>query len=99
MSIKIRIQERLNRSRRYVFIRADFGDIAGYDHLSKGLLGKIHSSLLLHIDQSPSQVLNALSGQLHLELPPTIIISGSPACRNFSQELGSKGADYHILPL
>ncbi|HGU3449656.1 TPA: S-adenosylhomocysteine hydrolase, partial [Escherichia coli O103:H2] len=33
MTTKDRIQSRLNRSKRYVFTRDDFRDIAGYDQV------------------------------------------------------------------
>ncbi len=35
MIIKERIQVRLKRSKRYVFIREDFKDIAGYDQVGR----------------------------------------------------------------
>jgi len=49
MSIKIRIQERLNRSRRYVFMRADFGDIAGYDQVGRVLRELVKDGELIKV--------------------------------------------------
>lgn len=37
MTIKARIQSRLKRSKRYVFTRDDFKDIAGYDQVGRVL--------------------------------------------------------------
>ena len=41
MSIKVQIQKRLSRSKRYVFMRADFKDIAGYDQVGRVLRGLV----------------------------------------------------------
>ena len=47
MTIKTRIRTRLNRSRRYVFIRADFKDIAGYDQVGRVLRSLVQDGALL----------------------------------------------------
>ena len=49
MSIKARIQKRLSRSKRYVFVRADFKDIAGYDQVGRVLCGLVKSGELLKV--------------------------------------------------
>ena len=49
MSIKVLIQERLSRSRRYVFIRADFEDIAGYDQVGRVLRDLVKDGELIKV--------------------------------------------------
>ena len=49
MSIKVRIQKRLSRSRRYVFMRANFKDIAGYDQVGRVLRDLVKSGELLKV--------------------------------------------------
>ena len=49
MSIKTRIQKRLSRSKRYVFMRADFKDIAGYDQVGRVLRGLVKDGELLKV--------------------------------------------------
>ena len=49
MSIKVRIQERLSRSKRYVFMRADFEDIAGYDQVGRVLRDLVKGGELLKV--------------------------------------------------
>lgn len=49
MFIKVRIQKRLSRSKRYVFLRADFKDIAGYDQVGRVLRGLVKDGELLKV--------------------------------------------------
>ncbi len=49
MPIKVLIQKRLSRSRRYVFMRADFKDIAGYDQIGRVLRDLVESGELLKV--------------------------------------------------
>ena len=49
MSIKTRIQKRLNRSRRYVFLRTDFKDMAGYDQVGRALRDLVKEGELLRV--------------------------------------------------
>ncbi|AWK43836.1 S-adenosylhomocysteine hydrolase [Photorhabdus laumondii subsp. laumondii] len=49
MIIKERIQARLKRSKRYVFIRDDFKDIAGYDQVGRILRGLVKEGQLLKV--------------------------------------------------
>ena len=49
MSIKARIQKRLSRSKRYVFLRADFRDIAGYDQVGRTLRDLVKDGELLKV--------------------------------------------------
>ncbi|MCT8344182.1 MULTISPECIES: DUF6088 family protein [Photorhabdus] len=49
MIIKERIQARLKRSKRYVFIRDDFKDIAGYDQVGRILRNLVKEGQLLKV--------------------------------------------------
>lgn len=49
MPIKALMQKRLSRSRRYVFMRADFKDIAGYDQIGRVLRDLVESGELLKV--------------------------------------------------
>lgn len=49
MTIKTRIQSRLKRSKRYVFTRDDFKDIAGYDQVGRVLRDLIKEGQLLKV--------------------------------------------------
>ena len=49
MSIKVQIQKRLSRSKRYVFMRADFKDIAGYDQVGRVLRDLVKDGELLKV--------------------------------------------------
>lgn len=49
MTIKVRIQKRLSCSRRYVFLRADFQDIAGYDQVGRILCDLVKNGELLKV--------------------------------------------------
>ena len=49
MPIKVRMQKRLSRSKRYVFMRADFKDIAGYDRIGRVLRDLVESGELLKV--------------------------------------------------
>lgn len=49
MTIQDRLRTRVKRSKRSVFLRADFTDIADYDQVGRGLRGLVRESLLLKI--------------------------------------------------
>lgn len=49
MTIKTRIQSRLKRSKRYVFTRDDFKDIAGYDQIGRVLRDLLKEGQLLKV--------------------------------------------------
>ena len=49
MPVKVRMQKRLSRSKRYVFMRADFKDIAGYDQIGRVLRDLVESGELLKV--------------------------------------------------
>ena len=49
MTIKRRIQARLQRSKRYVFTRDDFSDLAGYDQVGRVLRELVKDGALLKI--------------------------------------------------
>lgn len=49
MTIKARILKRLSRSKRYVFMRVDFKDIAGYDQVGRVLCDLVKSGELLKV--------------------------------------------------
>lgn len=49
MTTKDRIQFRLKRSKRYVFFRSDFDDIAGYDQIGRALRELVKEGQLLKV--------------------------------------------------
>lgn len=49
MTIKSKIQTRVKRSKRSVFLRSDFKDIADYDQVGRGLRNLVREGLLLKI--------------------------------------------------
>jgi len=49
MTTKARIQSRLKRSKRYVFTRDDFKDIAGYDQVGRALRALVKEGVLLKV--------------------------------------------------
>ncbi|HEJ7994531.1 DUF6088 family protein [Serratia proteamaculans] len=49
MTTKNRIQSRLKRSKRYVFTRDDFKDIAGYDQVGRALRELVKEEKLLRV--------------------------------------------------
>lgn len=49
MTAKARIQSRLKRSKRYVFTRDDFKDIAGYDQIGRALRTLVKEGVLLKV--------------------------------------------------
>ncbi|MDP5207375.1 hypothetical protein ORI99_10085, partial [Alishewanella sp. SMS9] len=49
MTIQDRIQTRVKRSKRSVFLRSDFTDIADYDQVGRGLRSLVQEGLLLKI--------------------------------------------------
>ena len=44
MRIKAKMQMRIKRSKRYVFMRDDFNDIANYDQIGRVLRNLVHAS-------------------------------------------------------
>lgn len=49
MTIASKVKTRINRSKRYVFARADFKDIAGYDQIGRALKNLVEIGELLRI--------------------------------------------------
>jgi hypothetical protein len=49
MTIKTRIQMRIKRSRRYVFMRDDFNDIANYDQIGRVLRNLVQEGELIKV--------------------------------------------------
>lgn len=49
MTIKRRIRTRLQRSKRYVFTRDDFSDLAGYDQVGRVLRELVKEEILLKV--------------------------------------------------
>ena len=49
MTIQSRIQTRVKRSKRSVFLRSDFKDIADYDQVGRGLRNLVSDGLLMKI--------------------------------------------------
>ncbi|MBF7073430.1 S-adenosylhomocysteine hydrolase [Glaciecola sp. MH2013] len=49
MTIQSRIQTRVKRSKRSVFLRSDFKDIADYDQVGRGLRNLVREGLLMKI--------------------------------------------------
>jgi len=49
MTIANKVKTRINRSKHYVFDRADFTDIAGYDQVGRELRKFVNNGLLLRI--------------------------------------------------
>lgn len=49
MTIQDRLETRINRAKRSVFMRSDFADIADYDQVGRGLRNLVRDGLLLKI--------------------------------------------------
>lgn len=66
MTIKARIQSRLNRSKRYVFTRDDFKDLAGYDQIGRALRELVKEGQLLKVGYGvyTKARQNAITGRL-----------------------------------
>lgn len=66
MTIKARIQSRLKRSKRYVFTRNDFKDIAGYDQVGRVMRGLVREGKLLRVGYGvyTKARQNSITGQL-----------------------------------
>ncbi|BBQ91624.1 DUF6088 family protein [Raoultella ornithinolytica] len=66
MTIKARIQSRLKRSKRYVFTRDDFKDLAGYDQIGRALRELMKEGLLLKVGYGvyTKARQNAITGKL-----------------------------------
>lgn len=71
MTIQDRIQTRVKRSKRSVFLRSDFTDIADYDQVGRGLRILVREGLLLKIDYGPyvRARINRITGQLMPDNP------------------------------
>ena len=66
MTTKARIQSRLKRSKRYVFTRDDFKDLAGYDQIGRALRELVKEGLLLKVGYGvyTKARQNAITGKL-----------------------------------
>lgn len=66
MTIKARIQSRLRRSKRYVFTRDDFKDLAGYDQVGRVLRELVKEGQLLKVGYGvyTKARQNAITGKL-----------------------------------
>ncbi|MEL5428918.1 DUF6088 family protein [Serratia nevei] len=66
MTTKARIQSRLKRSKRYVFTRDDFKDIAGYDQIGRALRALVKEGVLLKVGYGvyTKARLNSITGKL-----------------------------------
>jgi hypothetical protein len=66
MTTKARIQSRLKRSKRYVFTREDFKDLAGYDQIGRALRELVKEGLLLKVGYGvyTKARQNAITGKL-----------------------------------
>lgn len=66
MATKARIQSRLKRSKRYVFTRDDFKDLAGYDQVGSALRELVKEGLLLKVGYGvyTKARQNAITGKL-----------------------------------
>lgn len=66
MTTKARIQSRLKRSKRYVFTRDDFKDLAGYDQVARALRELEKEGLLLKVGYGvyTKARQNAITGKL-----------------------------------
>lgn len=66
MTIKARIQSRLKRSKRYVFTRDDFKDLAGYDQIGRALRELMKEGQLLKVGYGvyTKARQNAITGKL-----------------------------------
>lgn len=49
MTIQDRLETRIKRAKRSVFMRSDFADIADYDQVGRGLRNLVRDGLLLKI--------------------------------------------------
>ena len=66
MTTKARIQSRLKRSKRYVFTRDDFKDLAGYDQIGRALRELVNEGQLLKVGYGvyTKARQNAITGKL-----------------------------------
>lgn len=66
MTTKARIQSRLKRSKRYVFTRDDFSDLAGYDQIGRALRELVKEGQLLKVGYGvyTKARKNAITGKL-----------------------------------
>jgi len=51
VSVKVKIAKRIARSKRDVFLRADFADLGGYDQIGRALAGLSVQGVILRIGQ------------------------------------------------
>ena len=71
MTIQNRLETRVKRSKRSVFLRSDFTDIADYDQVGRGLKNMIQAGLLLKIGYGlyVRARINRITGQLMPDNP------------------------------
>jgi len=71
MTIQDRIQTRVKRSKRSVFLRSDFADIADYDQVGRGLRLLVRDGVLLKIGYGlyVRARVNRITGQLMADNP------------------------------
>lgn len=71
MTIKSKIQTRIKRSKRCVFLRSDFKDIADYDQVGRALKSLINDNLLMKIGYGlyVRVRLNRINGELMPDHP------------------------------
>lgn len=91
MTIKARIQSRLKRSKRYVFTREDFKDLAGYDQIGRALRELVKQGQLLKVGYGvyTKARQNAITGKLMPAAP-----GGSAAV--MIEALERLKVDYHL---
>lgn len=92
MTKKDRIQSRLKRSKRYVFTRDDFKDIAGYDQVGRALRELIKEGQLLKVGYGvyTKARQNVITGKLMPAAP-----GGSAAV--MIEALERLNVDYHLV--
>jgi hypothetical protein len=66
MTIANKVKTRVSRSKRYVFARADFTDIAGYDQVGRELRKLVKNGLLIRIGYGlyTKARINSLTGKI-----------------------------------
>jgi len=70
-SLEDRVAYRVNRSKRTVFLRDDFGDMAGYDQVGRALKALVRKDKLVKLGYGlyARPKVSAVSGKLILEKP------------------------------
>lgn len=71
MTIQDRLETRIKRAKRSVFMRSDFADIAAYDQVGRGLRNLVRDGLLLIIGYGlyVRARVNRITGTLMLDHP------------------------------